>query len=86
MKQELLLDGFVGVDEVWVAMCVGTKFKPVVPIFGADLIIHCCSGNHFAASVKITSEVITGVSCTSFQDKFLRFTHWMVNWGFPRPM
>ncbi len=68
-KQQLLLDRFVRIGEVWVATDVGTKFEPVIPIFGADLIIHCRSGNRLPASVEITSEVIPGVRCASFQDK-----------------
>jgi hypothetical protein len=84
-NEELLLDWFGGVKEVWVSAGIGAELEPGVPIFCLKLVIHCCSGNRFPPSVEITSEVVAGVRCTSCQDKFCgrgkRELKWVRNRG-----
>jgi hypothetical protein len=67
-EEQLLLDGFGGVGEVRVASGIAAELKPRVPVFGLDAIVHCGSGNRLPASVEVTSDVRSGVRCTSFQD------------------
>jgi hypothetical protein len=66
--KEVLLDGFVGAHEVRVVSGIGAEFHPCVPVFGLELVIHCCSGNCCPASVDVTSEIFLGIRGTSFQD------------------
>jgi hypothetical protein len=53
--------------DVWVASGIGAVLEPVVPVFGLKPVIHHCRCNRVPRSVKVTSDVVSGIRCTCFQ-------------------
>ena len=54
--------------QVRVPLCFQAEFHPVVPVFGLQPAIHCCSNNRDPCSVEVTSNIVYGARFTCLQD------------------
>ena len=60
-EEGVLLDVGGVVLQVKFTSFVQFEFHPVLPVFFLYLVVHCRSGNYFPCSIKVTSDVESGV-------------------------